>query len=629
MALLKFNKGLLANLKETAITEGNVYITTDEKAMYVDIAADKRIRIGQIVEQTSSEWQNLAKPYDASTYYYITDINALVRWNETEQKWVQINSTAALEGRVATLENTVGDNSKGLVKNVADLQTGVNSLNTTVNGTNGVGGLVQKVAALEAASGEPNVIEKVTIGGVEQTITNETLVLGALAGKDKVADSDLADSVTEKFTTINTTLGTLATKKELTDAQTTLQGKIDTANQDITAVENLIGDGFAAETGLTISEKFSALTQTVSGHTETIGTHTTDIANLKTGVSNAANAAAAAQGTANTAVANAATAKEAADNAKNAADAAQSTADTAKTNAATAQAAAEAAQADANANASAIATIQGEITGIKGNYTTKTYVDAEVKKVADNLATTAEDVEEIEGTLTELTGTTIPNIEKDVSDNATAIGTINTALNSKVDTSTYTTKVAELTGNIATAQAQANKGVEDAATAKKAADDAQTTADTAVANAAANAATLQKLQGDIGNITNIMNFRGTVTAKPTGADSGDAEKPYVAGDVVVVTGNGDDAGKEFVFDGTTWHEIGDTSAEGAAITALQTRMDTAEDDIEALEAALDTANTGIKARLTAAEGDIDELETAVGGMYTNAQIDAMLSWGSF
>lgn len=629
MALLKFNKGLLANLKETAITEGNVYITTDEKAMYVDIAADKRIRIGQIVEQTSSEWQNLAKPYDASTYYYITDINALVRWNETEQKWVQINSTAALEGRVATLENTVGDSTKGLVKNVADLQTGVNSLNTTVNGTNGVGGLVQKVAALEAASGEPNVIEKVTIGGVEQTITNETLALGALAGKDKVADSDLADSVTEKFTTINTTLGTLATKTELTNAQNTLQGKIDTANQNITAVENLIGDGFAATEGSTITDRVEALEADVSANEASIKSHATRIGQVETAATNAGAAAATAQAAADAA-------KTAADNAQEAADAAQGTANTAVANAQTAQNAANAAQGTANEaktkandNATAIATIQGEITGIKGNYTTKTYVDAEVKKVADNLATTAEDVEKIEGTLTELTGTTIPGINKSISDNATAIGTINTALNSKVDTSTYTAKVAELAEDIETAQTQANKGVEDAATAKAAAVAAQSTADTAVANAAANASAIQTLQGKIGNLTNIMNFRGTVTAKPTGADSGDDNNPYVAGDVVVVIGDGDDAGKEFVFDGTTWHEIGDTSAEGAAISDLQDRMDTAEDDIEALEAALDTANTGIKARLTAAEGDIDELETAVGGMYTNAQIDAMLSWGSF
>ena len=53
MAMLKFNRGLYSALKDKAIVNGNVYITTDEKAMYVDID-NQRIRISQIIDITSS-----------------------------------------------------------------------------------------------------------------------------------------------------------------------------------------------------------------------------------------------------------------------------------------------------------------------------------------------------------------------------------------------------------------------------------------------------------------------------------------------------------------------------------------------------------------------------------------------
>ena len=50
--MLKFKKGLFEALPET-ISAGTVYVTTDEKAMYVDID-NQRIRISQIIDITSS-----------------------------------------------------------------------------------------------------------------------------------------------------------------------------------------------------------------------------------------------------------------------------------------------------------------------------------------------------------------------------------------------------------------------------------------------------------------------------------------------------------------------------------------------------------------------------------------------
>ena len=49
MALLKFLKGNYSSLNNRAIAEGQVLICGDTGEMFVDIASDKRIKIGDFV----------------------------------------------------------------------------------------------------------------------------------------------------------------------------------------------------------------------------------------------------------------------------------------------------------------------------------------------------------------------------------------------------------------------------------------------------------------------------------------------------------------------------------------------------------------------------------------------------
>ena len=115
---------------------------------------------------------------------------------------------------------------------------------------------------------------------------------------------------------------------------------------------------------------------------------------------------------------------------------------------------------------------------------------------------------------------------------------------------------------------------------------------------AALATVVEDLGDDIGNLSNIMNFLGTTTT--TLADGGttnpikinNEDVSAVKGDVVV---NGN---KEFVFDGSKWAEIGDVSAQAAAITNLESRVTDTEDAIGALQDVSDDH-----------EQRIDDLET--------------------
>lgn len=88
MAKVAFKKGLLANLP-AAISEGTFYITTDERAMYLDIDGTTRVRIGDFQEfATLTALQANTNP-NTTALYYVTELNCLAKWDGT--KYVQIN----------------------------------------------------------------------------------------------------------------------------------------------------------------------------------------------------------------------------------------------------------------------------------------------------------------------------------------------------------------------------------------------------------------------------------------------------------------------------------------------------------------------------------------------------------
>lgn len=87
MANVLFKKGLLANLPINKV-EGTIYVTTDERAMYLDVSNSERIRLGDFIEVANID----ALPStgaNTSALYYATEENVLAKHNGT--KWVQIN----------------------------------------------------------------------------------------------------------------------------------------------------------------------------------------------------------------------------------------------------------------------------------------------------------------------------------------------------------------------------------------------------------------------------------------------------------------------------------------------------------------------------------------------------------
>lgn len=88
MAKIAFKKGLLASLPST-YAEGTFYVTTDERALYLDVNDTTRIRLGDFQEFATVEALEANANPSTTALYYVTDINCLAKWNGED--YVQIN----------------------------------------------------------------------------------------------------------------------------------------------------------------------------------------------------------------------------------------------------------------------------------------------------------------------------------------------------------------------------------------------------------------------------------------------------------------------------------------------------------------------------------------------------------
>ena len=94
MANVLFKKGLLKNLPAGKVA-GTIYVTTDERAMYLDVDENTRIRLGDFNEipdlnalpDVSHEG---GTPNPTGLYYSIKE-NVLARYDSANRKWAQIN----------------------------------------------------------------------------------------------------------------------------------------------------------------------------------------------------------------------------------------------------------------------------------------------------------------------------------------------------------------------------------------------------------------------------------------------------------------------------------------------------------------------------------------------------------
>ena len=226
MAMLKFKKGLWSKLPETKV-EGTIYVTTDEKAMYVDISGSERIRLGDIIRVNT--FNELQPPFSNEAFYYVEASNALLKRvaitgenSEVTYEWKQINSTQELTNRLTVVENQVATNKSdiGTLKtDVGTLKTDVGTLKTTVGSS--TYGLVKDVADLKTAIGMD---QSGSAGGIGSTVAQLVKDLNALEDTVGTQGNTISEH-TGKISALEAASATHALKTDVSAAKTAILGQ--------------------------------------------------------------------------------------------------------------------------------------------------------------------------------------------------------------------------------------------------------------------------------------------------------------------------------------------------------------------------------------------------------------------
>lgn len=171
--LLKFKRGLQANLDSAQFAAGTIYVTTDEQAMYVDtyvtdkdgVPQEKRLRLSDIIQiESYADWQKMAPPYSKTALYYIIEQNALIKYtgDGTSHSWKQINSTSQLSAnldslmtRMSAAENDLGSLSDGLTALTGRVTTAESEIDTLQSEMDAVEATAAKNATAIGSATDP------------------------------------------------------------------------------------------------------------------------------------------------------------------------------------------------------------------------------------------------------------------------------------------------------------------------------------------------------------------------------------------------------------------------------------------------------------------------------------------
>ena len=493
--MVKFQQGLLANLSKQAITNGTLWFTTDEGAIYLDTEG-RRIRFGDYVTVNSiTDLPAAGHAYETALYYAKAE-NVLARWDSGSNKWVQLNAAGLTQIK---REGDAGNVITGL-KVVTDAQTGAKVLTYT--------------AANMATASEVS-----TLKSAVDTLVGGENVSGSVANQIKVAKEAIIgdDSDESGATTVNGALKAAAAAKAAADAA---QEDADTANAQATTNKNAI-----------------------SGLQSSVAQNKTDISGLKTqvGTGSVDDRIATAKG-------------EVLGTASDTAD--KNTVYGAKAQAAAAQATANAANSQAGKNKTDISnlasrvtaaegdidTLQADVTVLKGDKTTQGSVAYQIAQVVANAPENFDTLKEIADWITnDKTGAASLNsrltaVETKNSDQDASIEALE-GEDAKIRKEFAAADTALETKLVGTA-GEGYKTLGDLETKIKANDTAakaaQSTADTAKSKAETNATAISTLQGTVDNHTTSINKLTTDLSDLTTTVT-DMDAAYKAADTALET----------------------------------------------------------------------------------------------
>lgn len=526
---IRFRQGSLSALSKQAITNGSLWFTTDEGAIYLDVNGS-RVRFGDYVTVPNVAGLPTAGHAYESALYYAKAENVLARWDKENGKWVQLNAAGlskivvngtgnVLSGAQVTLDPETG--AKVLTFSTQSVATSenLNALQTRVTAVEAVA--AQNKADIATLNGDAS-----TAGSVAKAVADAKADLQAkIDAVDALADQGIADAAAAKTYAEGV-------QSNLNNTNT----RVTAAEADIDALQTAVGEGGS------VYEKIADTKEEIIGSAS-------DAAGAET-IHGALNAAAAAQ--------------SAAEAAQGTADGAAAQAAQNKTDIAGLNTRLTGAEADIDGLQAAVNTLNAD-DKTEGSVDYK--VAQEVAKILnDNDASDIDTLEEIASWITNDT-TGAASMAKDIADIKSknqsqdtlisgldaeidankqaaekAVSDLESAL--KGDAETYT-DLGKAEDAIIAAKAQADKGVADAAAASAAAAQVQTNLNATNTKVTAAEADIDDLQSRMttaeGEIDALQAADTTIRGEFAAADI--ALKNELKGDATTYTdlGKAEDA----------------------------------------------------------------------------------------
>ena len=225
MAKVMFKKGLRANIPAVK-SEGCFYVATDERALYLDVNADTRIRLGDFQEFATLEALQVNVNPSKSALYYITSLNVLAKWDGTEYKQINLDTGA-------TSIEVVGE---GNAVTAASYDAATRKITLTKG--------VSYATAEDINTKVGDLGDKDTVRAYVDAKTEGIASSAALAElQEKVGDKSVADQISSAITALD--LANTYDPKGAADAKDTAIAAAkkagDDAQADVDALETLVG----------------------------------------------------------------------------------------------------------------------------------------------------------------------------------------------------------------------------------------------------------------------------------------------------------------------------------------------------------------------------------------------------
>lgn len=168
--MIKFLQGKRDSLATQDISNGTLWFTTDEGAIYLD-TGDKRVRFGDyVMVDTVTDLPQAGHAYETALYYVKSD-NILARWDKAANKWIQLNAAGLSE-------ISVGGEADGNVLSGVDIviddkgRKKLTFTKTSVATTESINGLQEQVNGIDAAYKEA---DAALLGTAQDDSTKETI----------------------------------------------------------------------------------------------------------------------------------------------------------------------------------------------------------------------------------------------------------------------------------------------------------------------------------------------------------------------------------------------------------------------------------------------------------------------